>query len=1001
MEIKIIPFEDKYAKSLSDMWSESSAGWNGSDMAFSVETIIREEQKAHVNTNIALADDKVVGYCNLENDKIPGAYYIGMLNVLPMMQGHKIGKQLILKAIDKTIEDNIMRLDLYTWSGNTLAVPLYKRTGFLWRENTNGVHLVNYIPFLLTHDFFKPYFAKLDWYKDRSDEVLVKPDGREINNFYIYEYNWQNEQEKLAVVFEDNGKSICGFECNDFSISLSIENMKLPLASEHKAKVTITSKLNKKIPIKLTGISNKYVNLTKEASFILEGSKEIELPFTLNAIDDTYNKLPQKPTVGCNVEIDGKVLPLGLGIEPTYPVELKFEHNKALLLNGSERELLLFCKNNLPQDIEIELDFSAITPFRKDKLTLMLKKGEEIKSSLSIIANQTYAGEYIIPVKFNNSEDRIKIPLDINIQVLNDPKLAEYKNLINLTSRDRTFNLQKSNKFTHTMNNNNIVVALSQPLIGEAHINEFSESGPSHLEINSEKNILREEFLSKIYPDLVFIRKTSFPNNEAKVVWSVRNDGTSDYPEIIFSQGFYGDPYYQHSYKNGIFTHTQKHNAVLNAKDISEPWLLMKRIHSTTLITFTGHDRLETIGWEWNLIKKIKNFKPNTELELFTIDYFFNLFFNYTSVRKFIYNKSNFLPEINIFNLENKDHNPIYDIEKDKEFDFTVESEEMETGIISCNQTKLDVSSNELKGSFPTLAKVGFNKHEIDFNINDTHFKESKYFIGYKAGAISHSERDGILTIATSQLKFKSHVGTHPGIFSLEYQGKQVLDVSYPQPQARGWFNPWYGGISFSDSHNGAGRLMKGTSKQEYVELSDNFANNWQGIKISTTFTKKDDWKDGYTISQYYLTLPNIPLLICFAKIDVADKFLTNKHYLAFSLNSGAGKLSDYTSEALIDEKYHKKHNCGATMSELEAKVVKISKQDEFSFISFSAVENPETEVLAFDSLLAVNNDYRFKRRNTSDNHLIFPIQFVVFTDEFPKYEELSKINQIHFNDLI
>mgnify|MGYP000692881962 CR=1 FL=1 len=104
---------------------------------------------------------------------------------------------------------------------------------------------------------------------------------------------------------------------------------------------------------------------------------------------------------------------------------------------------------------------------------------------------------------------------------------------------------------------------------------------------------------------------------------------------------------------------------------------------------------------------------------------------------------------------------------------------------------------------------------------------------------------------------------------------------------------------------------------------------------------------------------------------------------------------------AKIDEKYHKKHYCDTTMSELEAKVVKISKHDEFSFISFSAVESPETEVLAFDSLLAVNNDYRFNRRETSDDYLVFPIQFVVLTDEFPKYEELSKINQIHFNDLI
>ena len=999
MDIKIVPFEEKYAKSLSTMWNESSAGWNGSDMAFSVETILNDEKKAHVNTNLAVVGERVVGYCNLENDKIPGAYYIGLLNVLPTMQGKKIGKMLLFKAIDKTIEDKIGRLDLYTWSGNTLAVPLYKKTGFLWRNSPNGVHLVNYIPFLLTNDFFKPYFAKIDWYKDRVDEIIVKPDGREINNFYVYEYNWQNEQEKLAVVFEDNGKSICGFECNDFSISLSVENMKLPLAIEHKAKVTITSKLGRKIPVKLTGLSNDYVNLVQESSFIVEGSEEIELAFTLKAIDEEYSKLPQKPTVGCNVIIDGKVLPLGLGIEPTYPIELKFEQSNNLLLKDSERELLMFCKNNLQEDIEIELNFASISVVHQDNLILKIRKDQQVKTTLTIVANQTWAGEYKIPITFTKSGNKTEVPLNFNILVLNDAKLVEFRSSIHFTSRDSTFYLQKSDSFKHNMYNNNIIVSLSNPLIGNDHINEFSETGPLLTEIVSGKNILREEFASKIYSGIVFIRTSFLYGNEAKVAWSVRNDGNTDYPEVEFSQGFSGYPYYQHCYKNGIFTHSESQYANLKAENLTEPWILLKRLYHTTLLKFSGHDSIETIGGEWNLKKKVTNLKANKEIELLSIDYVFNLFFDYMGVRKFFYDKTDRLLEFNVFNLENKLGNPLYNIKTDKEFEFTVESTEMENGLVTCNEKKINISCNDRSGTFKPLEKVGLNKHELDLYINNTNFKESRYFLGYRLGTIIHSEKDDILTVDNGMIRFKSHVGTHPGIFSLEYYGKQILEVSYPEPQPRAWFNPWYGGISYSDSFNGQGRLMEEESKQEYIEVSDNFSNKWNGIKISTTYNKKDDWKDGYILNQYYLILPNIPVLVCFAKIDLTNKLLANNSYFSFSFYTGVGELSNYTVEALIAEKYYKKHYCGSKLNQFESKVSKISKKDEFSFISFSTDIYSDTRTSAFDSMISVDKYYSLKRTNTSDNHVIFPIQFFIFTDDFPKYEELSKINQIRFFD--
>lgn len=59
--------------------------------------------------------DVVVGYCGLsEYREDEGALYIPLLNVRVDYHGKKIGKLLLLKAIERSIELGWPRLDLYT-----------------------------------------------------------------------------------------------------------------------------------------------------------------------------------------------------------------------------------------------------------------------------------------------------------------------------------------------------------------------------------------------------------------------------------------------------------------------------------------------------------------------------------------------------------------------------------------------------------------------------------------------------------------------------------------------------------------------------------------------------------------------------------------------------------------------------------------------------------------------------------------------------------------------
>ena len=99
----------------------------------------------------------MVGYCRTSPyGGEPDAAYVDLLNAVPDMHGHGIGKSLLLDAIGRCTERGLVRLDLHTWSANMKAVPLYKKTGFFWVPDTM-VYMQNYIPFLLNRKEFREF----------------------------------------------------------------------------------------------------------------------------------------------------------------------------------------------------------------------------------------------------------------------------------------------------------------------------------------------------------------------------------------------------------------------------------------------------------------------------------------------------------------------------------------------------------------------------------------------------------------------------------------------------------------------------------------------------------------------------------------------------------------------------------------------------------------------------------------------------------------------------
>jgi len=150
-QIRIVEYDPSYAGALAEMWNRSNESWGGGGTLRTEDTVRREmESSSNLHVFLAVDGKEVVGFCSFAHYRQDeGALYVPLLNVRPDYHGYKVGRNLILHAVRKTVEAGWPRLDLFTWGGNTKAVPMYKKCGFFWEKNEDYVHLMNFIPTVL------------------------------------------------------------------------------------------------------------------------------------------------------------------------------------------------------------------------------------------------------------------------------------------------------------------------------------------------------------------------------------------------------------------------------------------------------------------------------------------------------------------------------------------------------------------------------------------------------------------------------------------------------------------------------------------------------------------------------------------------------------------------------------------------------------------------------------------------------------------------------------
>ncbi len=209
---KVRDFTPADALGLAKCINESEGGWPGGitqGVDHTAEHILEDYERGdNVAWLIAVSDNnQVAGVSTLyPHFEDPEAAYLGFLNVSDLYRKKGFGKALLVESVNRVRAEGFKRLFLHTWAGNLNAVPVYKRTGFFWRPETQ-VLMENYLPLILNLPIAQPFFKKHNWYETYKRKIEIQPDEMDHRGLHTYELKWEKDTDLLRIIIDRESRA--------------------------------------------------------------------------------------------------------------------------------------------------------------------------------------------------------------------------------------------------------------------------------------------------------------------------------------------------------------------------------------------------------------------------------------------------------------------------------------------------------------------------------------------------------------------------------------------------------------------------------------------------------------------------------------------------------------------------------------------------------------------------------------------------------------------------
>jgi len=378
-------------------WSDDDS-WGGSfgNTEFTPQKVYDEWLNAEIITRLAIEkEDKIQGYCTVDGHWLDeDTAYVSLLGVSPHAQKQGFGKTLLLSALKVTIDAGKRRLDLHTWAGNLRAVPVYKKTGFMWCPKT-AVLMENYLPAILTTEYFESFFSKNDFYKTRQMTVTQAQDEFELDGVKSYFYRFvQDENNSLEIFIDRHAKDISGFkqvtDGKELYIRLVPNKHEVYLAMENTSAVLkVKNSQERAIDIKGKIRPFKSIQISSGSSIdiIVKPGEEISIPLEIKLSENsetyTVDQEPWRRTdcrIIAELSINGSKCQLTAGWVPMDAIQVEMIERSIYFGINTEKVLFpLGFRNITSRFLEGKLIIrgEGIKEFHETKFELDPGKGSE------------------------------------------------------------------------------------------------------------------------------------------------------------------------------------------------------------------------------------------------------------------------------------------------------------------------------------------------------------------------------------------------------------------------------------------------------------------------------------------------------------------------------------------------------------------------------------------------------------------------------------------------
>ncbi|WP_027634479.1 GNAT family N-acetyltransferase [Clostridium hydrogeniformans] len=893
--LEIIEYDKIYAKEIARMWRLSSKGWNGEWGDTTEEEILRaNENTANINTYLAKEGEEILGYCSFKKyiyDE--NTLYVELLNVRFDKHGQGIGKALVKKTVERTMELEWPRLDLFTWPGNTKSIPLYKRCGFFLEDKNGQGHLMNFIPYAVNTEAVKEYFKTLDWYYDLKREINLEPEGRKDRNFEFYEYRWNNDDLELRMEFERRSRGLSLIETKDYLISLRAENQKLVFGETHKAVFQVVNKRGKDLSIEIQGINHKNIDFNMEHKTKVKEKEIIKGEFFINPLDFKTDDLKTHPSVKARVLINGKEAEFAIGIIPEPPVEIKFNRNNELVYCDQEDILNVDIENKFNE--EVSLNF--IIPKSEDvdidrrefNLTLDKKERKTIKLPF-ILRKATFFNPDVA------SNIRVRDGREINfiskvalpIQSFSGGFGGEMEDRYRIANGKYSVDFYKGENSVFLRGEKNITLMTSAifcPEIGMPYSEELTNATPLEVKSYEENNAMTLrcvyglERFKDTYIHMIFSLKS---NGIMESYFEVVNKGEDKTNEVFIKQPVI------YRVNDGILPYD---NGILKIRDIGTSFIEDFKEEKITENWIFGSTKDETRGlhWQKGLVPRIQDYLIYFQHEIGVINkgeikrsksIFMSLgtFRTFQELRNYAMGKvlRDYVEIKNDYDVKLNKGNPfIYDKLNLKISEYKNSSLEGKIRISSKNsivdQCEVDLEGDSKEVYLDISGDINKDIVTIEregraFLIEDNKLM-FRVFKGDVKREIYQGTGDTIYSLDNGIIKIKACKDFGPGIYSMNYKNVEFLETAFPTHSIKSWYNPWFGGIqSFVGLRNGCRYFLNEKIKMYFEDLVDNKGNKWSDLKISLNI-KNFEELEGLTVNEHYLMLKGVPVLCSFMEI--------------------------------------------------------------------------------------------------------------------------------------